>query len=328
MYVKTFQNIINVTNLRMKKLLFSMFAVASLAASAQNITFTESELYPEGIDYNTKDKSFYVTSLHYGKVGKVSQNGTYTTFIDDKDVPSAIGVRIDKLKNQIIVCGSDPGVSIKTNPNLQRKFAKVFFYDLTTGKRKAIVDLAKLNKLGEFNFANDIALDKTGNVYVTNSFSPIVYKIDGSTYKASIFATSDKFKSDGFGLNGIVALNNGYIVTVNSTTGKLYVIDPKDTKNITETTIEGDFTGADGLSTNGKNEIILISNAQQKVFKLASKDNFKTATKVAEAKTEASFPTTGVYVGSKYYVLNAKLNEIFTPGATLTSDYIIQDVKF
>ncbi len=308
--------------------IFTLIATSLSGAVAQNITFTEKELYPEGIDYNAKDKSFYVTSLHYGKVGKVSADGTYATFIDDADIPSAIGIRIDKVNNQLIVCGSDPGVSVKTNVATQRKLAKLGFYDLTTGKRKALVDLEALNTKSELNFANDIAIDKNGNVFVTNSFAPIVYKIDAKTYKASIFAQSELFAAEGFGLNGLVALDNGNVVVCNSRLGALYVIDGKTPTKIAPVIVEADLKGADGLFLNGNTELVVISNAQQKVFRLNSTDGFATARVTGEAKSINTFPTTGVVVNNKYYVLNAKLNEIFTPGAVLTSDYIIQEVTF
>ena len=53
-----------------------------------------------------------------------------------------------------------------------------------------------------------------------------------------------------------------------------------------------------------------------------------TAKKEGEAISEMPFPTTGTRVNGKYYVLNAKLNEIFTPNTKLTSDFLIQEVNF
>ena len=312
----------------MKSLFLPLLMVLGTGAVAQNITFNEKELYPESLDFYAKDKCYYVSSLHYGKIGKVNSKGEYKLFVDDKDLPSAIGLRIDKYHNQLLVCASDPGVSVKTKPSQQGKFAKLAIYDLENGSRKAFIDLGKLNKTGDKNFANDIALSPDGKyAYVTNSFAPIVYKVDLMSYKAEVFVQDPRFSADGFGLNGIACLNNGYVIVVNSSKGELYRIDPKNTKDIVKTTVDADLKGGDGLVSNGKGELVIISNAQQKIYKLTSNDNFGNATVSTTADATNTFPTTGYLLKSgKYLVLNAKLNEIFTPGTTLTSDYLIQEV--
>jgi hypothetical protein len=141
----------------------------SVFLNAQNVTFNATELYPEGIGYSNKNKSFYVSSLHYGKIGKVNNNGKYTVLVDDKEIVSAIGLLADEKANRVYVAVSDPGVSVKTNAATQMKLAKLGCYDMTTGKRIFMADLGALNPNGG-NFANDITKDTEGNVYVTNSF--------------------------------------------------------------------------------------------------------------------------------------------------------------
>ena len=56
-----------------------MLAVLSFATAtnAQDIPFTSNELYPEGIAYSKKQDAFFVSSLHYGKIGKVTRKGVY-----------------------------------------------------------------------------------------------------------------------------------------------------------------------------------------------------------------------------------------------------------
>ncbi|MBC7641126.1 MAG: hypothetical protein H7174_02115, partial [Flavobacterium sp.] len=46
------------------------------------------------------------------------------------------------------------------------------------------------------------------------------------------------------------------------------------------------------------------------------------------ALSEMTFPTTGIVVNKKYFILNAKLDEIFNPKATKTSNFLIQEIKF
>ncbi len=310
----------------MKKLFKFLFILTiALPANAQTIDFNSNELYPEGIAYSKKQDVFFVSSLHYGKIGKVNRKGVYTEFITDAALISSIGIHANEKANLLYVCVSDPGVSVKTDKSNQMKLAKLIAYDLTSGKQKFAADLGALNK-DAGNFANDVDFDNLGNCYVTNSASPIIYKIT-KTGKASIFATSENWKKDGFNLNGIVVHPNGYLIVAQSNTGDLYKVSIKNPTQITKINSEI-MLGADGIFLNGKNDLMVISNSSQQVFKLNSTDDFTSTKTIKTAPTEMTFPTTGIVVNKKYYVLNAKLNEIFTPNAARTSNFLIQEIKF
>jgi sugar lactone lactonase YvrE len=309
----------------MKKIITSAFTlIISIHVFAQKIDFISKELYPEGTAYSSKYKTFYISSLHYGKISKVDLKGNITEFIKDSALVSSIGLLADEKRNSLYVCISDPGVSVKTNDATQMKLAKLAAYDLTTGKRKFIVDLGALNK-NAGNFANDVTIDENGNLYVTNSFSPIIYKVTQKG-KASVFATSDLWKGEGFNLNGIV-FYKGFLMAAQSNTGNLYKINIANPKSITKINTEV-ITGADGLVLGKENELLVISNSSNKVIKLATTDDWESAKKIGEVATVLSFPTTGVFVNNTYFVLNAKLNEIFDPKATKTSGFLLQGIKF
>ena len=316
----------------MKKIFKTIQALAlasilsvNFEAKAQNIAFSSNELYPEGVAYSPKQDMFFVTSLRYGKIGKLDRKGTYTEFINDAELISAIGTHADQKRNLLYVCVSDPGVSVKTNAATQGRLGKVIAYDLTTGKRKFSTDLGALNPAGG-NFANDVAFDTEGNLYVTNSFSPMIFKVtpDG---KGSIFATSDLFKAEGFSLNGIVCHKNGYLIVAQSGTGNIYKVSLKNPKEITKINAEP-IVGADGLVLKGKNQLFIISNEKKEIYQFMSKDDFVSATLTGKVPSVMTFPTTGVMAKGKLYVLNAKLDELFNPKATKTSNFLVQEVVF
>ena len=309
----------------MKKVIkISIFLLFIFNANAQNIAFTANELYPEGIAYSKKQDVFFVSSLHYGKIGKVTQKGEYSEFISDKDLVSTIGIHANEKANLLYVCVSDPGVSVQTNISTQMKLAKLISYDLTTGKRNFVANLEELSPAGQ-NFANDVDFDSSGNAYVTNSVSPIIYKVS-KTGVASIFVTNENWEKKGFNLNGIVVYKNQYLITVQSNTGELYKISLKNPTQITK--INTDLIlGGDGIFLNKNNELMVISNSKKQVFQLLSTDDFVTAKVIKTAPTEMTFPTTGIVAKGKYYVLNAKLDEIFNPKATKTSNFLIQEIK-
>ncbi len=307
-------------------ILSSIALTTSVLSFAQNIQFTSTELYPEGVAYSESQDVFFVSSLHYGRIGKVDKKGIYTEFVDSPELISAIGISLNDKTNTLYVCVSDPGVSVKTLPETQRKLAKLIAFDTKTGKKIFSKDLGALNPKG-FNFANDITYDNLGNVYVTNSFAPFIYKIalDGTT---SIFATSELWKGEGFSLNGIVFHPDGYLIVAKSGSGELFKVSIKNPADIHK--INGAlFPGADGLVYNKiANELVVISNAKKEIYQVKSQDNWATSTNVKTVKSENSFPTTGTIVGDKYYVLNAKLDELFNPTAPKSSSFLLQEVKF
>ncbi len=307
-------------------ILSTITLISSVFSFAQNIQFTSTELYPEGVVYSESQEVFFVSSLHYGKIGTVDKNGVYSEFVNSPDLVSAIGLSLNDKTNTLYVCVSDPGVSVKTLPEKQRKLAKLIAYDTKTRKKIFSKDLGALNPKG-FNFANDITYDNFGNVYVTNSFAPFIYKIaaDGTT---SIFATSELWKGEGFNLNGIVLHPDGYLIVAKSNSGELFKVSTKNPVDIQK--INGAvFPGADGLIYNKiANELVVISNAKKEIYQVKSQDNWATSTIVKTVKSENSFPTTGTIVGDKYYVLNAKLDELFNPTAPKSASFLLQEVKF
>ncbi|CAN1233855.1 hypothetical protein LINPERPRIM_LOCUS4030 [Linum perenne] len=84
--------------------------------------------------------------------------------------------------------------------------------------------------------ANAIAVDYKGNAYVTNSLGTsegnFIWKVD-SQGERSIFSRSPlftRFPADysNPGLNGIAYLSKGYLLVVQSNTGKMFKVDEVD----------------------------------------------------------------------------------------------------
>jgi len=270
----------------------------------------ESEgLFPEGIAYDQSKDEFLITSLTKGRISRVTRKGKVTKFIEDKDLISAIGIELDSKNGRIIVCSSDPGVSEKTSKATQKKIAGMGVYDAKTGKKIKFMDLGKLND-GP-NFANDIAVDVEGNIYITNSFSPVIYKVDKS-YNASIFLQSDAFKGEGFALNGIDYHPEGFLLVAKSDTGKLFKVPVANPASFIEVDQSENLKGADGIVLIDQNQLAVISNAQKIIYILTTDDQWKSAElKNALTSPSLEFPTTGTLVKGEFYLLNAKLNQLF-----------------
>jgi hypothetical protein len=286
-------------------------AMPAMQSLPDTISFKKDALYPEGVEYDAGSNRFLVTSLREGIVGAVTPDGNYSVLFQDSNMVSAIGIRIDKDRDRVLVCNSDPGPSIRSKPETQGKLAGLAVFQLSTGSLIKYIDLASLSE-GGGHFCNDIALDSNGIAYVTDSFSPIIYKVDTEN-NASIFLQNDKFAGEGFGLNGIVVKDN-YLLVAKYNDGTLFKFPLADPQQFTQVTIEGAYPGADGLLWSADGSLIMIANAAtNKVLKLTSDDNWASAKIAGTFETGQVFPTTGKEINGDIFVLYAMLHVVFNP---------------
>lgn len=303
-------------------LIVLLTALSGVASAQSDIRFSDRELYPEGISYDAKADLFLVSSMRQGKIGRVGRDGVYHNFIQDAMLVSSVGMHIDKARNRLLVAISDPGVAVNSKPETQVKLAGLAVYDLKTGKRMAYHDLGSLSA-GK-HFANDVAVDAEGNIYVTDSFSPIVYKIDKQG-RSTLFVQNDLFKGEGFNLNGIVYHPKGYLLAVKSNSGELFKISLQG--EVTKIAIQQTFIAADGLVLAQDGSLSLIQNSGE-VTRLVTPDHWASASVTQTIKSGLIFPTTGVMAGATLYVLQAKLGELFDPKANKSDEFLIHPVQF
>lgn len=314
----------------MKKIVAALYIFISLCATAQTerIVFRAPLLYPEGVAYNPMNHLFYVSSVKTGTIGTVDANGNYAVFYKDSLLKSSFGIKTNPAGNRLLVCISDPNYSKYSSPSTLKKMARLISLDVQTGKKVADIDLAKLWP-GK-HFANDLAMDNVGNIFVTDSYSPVIYKITEQA-KASVFATSDLFKSEDVGLNGIVWHPAGFLLVAHNTDGKLLKVDSKDPKQITVVKIDNFFPGADGLLWQDSSHLVLVQNkGVNKAFRLVSNDNWQSAEINASTLAQDNFqhPTTATSENGKIWLLNARMNELTDSSLTPSKEFSIQAAKF
>ena len=308
-------------------LLASVAAAAILAlaapAFAQDIAFSSDKSYPESVTYSAKQDVFLLGSVTQGLVAKVDEAGAYTSFIADDRLVSTVGLLVDDKSNTLWVTNSDPGAGSRTQAATQGKLAAIATYDATTGAPKAYYDLGGLSEGA--HFANDIALDDAGNVYVTDSFAPVIYKID-TEGKASIFAQSPLFVAgEGFNLNGIAWHQDGYLLVGKYNSGDLYRISTNDPSDIQPVKLAEALVGADGFHlVDGEHLLVAQNLAANRTVELTSTDGWQSATITKDVASELSMPTAAVTAGDDIYVLNSRLDTLFDPDAAKVGDYLLQ----
>jgi len=281
--------------------------------SLESIIIQKPALYPEGIDYNPNTDKFIVGSFREGAVYEISPDGTYKKIIDDNRLNSVLAVRIDVKRNRLLAVSSDIGASVRTSSKGVKKTAFLGIYELSSGKAIYFIDLGKLLP-NDNHLANGMTLDNDGNAYVTDSFSPVIYKID-TRGNASIFLKNDRFSGEGINLNGIVFHPDDYLIVVKKGEGVLFKIPLNNPNNFSEIKLSRKFVGGDGLILTNNKELIVIANrasdeVTETVFSLSSEDNWKTAIVINDYSFGTVYPTTGVVRKGKIYVLHSNLQAL------------------
>lgn len=289
-----------------------------LALSEQPLTLRQPALYPETIEYDPKTDRFLLGSFREGAIYRVDSDGGVTRLVDDPRLCSVLGIAVDAERGQLWAVNADLGASTRPSAAGPKHLAAVGIYDLATGAALNYVDLAPL--AAGAHLLNGIALDFAGNAYVTDSFSPIIYKIDAHG-QASVFLRSEQFVGDGINLNGLVVHPDGYLLVVKKSDGSLFRVPLDNPTRFSRVKTETQFVGGDGLTLVGKKALLLIANqtstrASNAAFSLTSDDGWLSAQLRASAPLGDVYPTTAARRGDALYAVYSKLNELIQAPAT------------
>lgn len=270
----------------------------------ERINFVAERQYPEGIAYSAQLAKFLVTSIPLGKIGTVDTDGRYADLLTAPELIAGIGMKV--AGDLVFVCNSDQGRSIRSTPATTRQTAELLVFNLNTRQLVRRTDLDALLPADDPNFANDVTLAPDGTAYVTDSFSPVIYKVapDGT---ASILLRDDvRFSNPGFGLNGILYHPNGYLIVANTGQRNLYKVDLQNGNAVSEITGTGPLPG-DGLSL--LNGDLYVVTGGSRVAQVRSSDNFRTASIVKFDTDVYTGATTSVAVNNQIYTLNARIGQ-------------------
>ncbi|SNC59836.1 Sugar lactone lactonase YvrE [Hymenobacter gelipurpurascens] len=323
----SFSPTITLRSTRSRALLLSVLSVGLLFSAAscsddddndaapslpETVAFTQANLFPEGVQYDAKNTRYYVSSQTAGTVGQVKDDGTYSVFAENAALVSSIGMNLDEGRSRLLVAVSDPGYNTqRTSAATLRKLARLAIFNSDNGQLISTTDLGGLRPT-QNHFANDIAVDAQGNAYVTDSFSPIIYKVDAQGV-ASIFLENAQLAAPAgmFGLNGIVYHPDGYLLVAKSDEGALFKVPISNPASFTKVSISQDLKGADGMLLQDNTTLQVVTNAQAKVYRLTTANAWGAATLSGTFSTPPQYPTTlARRSGADSYVLYSNLNAL------------------
>jgi sugar lactone lactonase YvrE len=291
----------------MKRILLSAIALAAfmiapaimaqVAPPAEPIVIVLPGISPEGIEWDSANSRFLISSLTDGIIRSVDDAGSAEIFIQDGDVTTSVGIEVDEANTRLLVAVGEASVFFDPASS---GVAALAAYDLETGERQFWVDLGALYPDGR-HFANDVAVDDEGNAYVTDSFSPVLYRVD-SEGNAEIFVEDERLGSAFLGANGIVFHPDGYLLVAVSGTNTVYKVplDAPETMTVVESE---ELLSIDGMVLDNDGTLYAVNNGtEQALLALTSDDEWATATLSASVLTGGSATTVTVRDGIPFYI--------------------------
>ncbi|POX25922.1 gluconolaconase [Serratia marcescens] len=298
------------------------------AQATQRIEFSPDAAgaYPEGIAWNARARAFLVSSLRGGQLGLVYPDGRYRRFSTGSGLITTSGMLVDAERNRVLVCNEDVGVSLNSTSGTRNRVAQVLEFNLDTGALQQTYDLSSLSR-GP-TLANDLALDAQGNIYVTDSFQPQIYKIDRATRQVSILVRSARLMpadapaaAQGTQpyLNGIVYHPDGYLIAADYTRGLLWKVTLDNASAISEIRLPQRLKGPDGLRLKNAHELVIVQSYPGRkggmsgnVTLLASSDGWASAHLAAVATPpELDGPTGAALRDGEVWVVNSRYPRLF-----------------
>jgi sugar lactone lactonase YvrE len=286
---------------------------------------------PEGIEFDNNDNTFFLSSLNAGPIIKVSLDGSYKPFTSGEKFPlSTAGIQIDTKRNRLLVAGFN-GTELMDNDPKTKGTAFLRIYNLKTGVIEKDINLSYLLPEAPAYFANDIAIDNDGNVYISDWYARVVYKVDLEG-NPSIFwrnetgiesgANGLDFHPDGYLLVSVLSVNNKGLYADYGLV-KIPVNEPTAAKVVS---ISEGFTGFDGMVLKENGNIIGVTNngtspGGNTLIELSSNDNWKSA-KVINKKAIPASTTIAVTPDNKNFVINQDFTK------PMKENWTIQQVKF
>jgi hypothetical protein len=209
---------------------------------------------PEGVAFDKRSKAFFVSitadgAIYRGTLG----SDTVSPFIAGGAGQAAVGIKVRRGK--LYVAGGSTG--------------SITVYDLAT--KQAVAQF----QTGAGGFLNDLVVTGRGDVFVTDSFRPILWHVTAEQVRAgsgtpqALDVSAIPYEAGEFNVNGIVNQGAGSLVVVDSNSGKLFRIELGDDlssiSSIDE--IEGaTVVGGDGLLLDRGRLVVVQGNPPQLAF--------------------------------------------------------------
>lgn len=259
--------------------------------TATDYTLPGAQDFPEGVAYDARRGVIYTGSAVNGTIYAINAaTGVVSKFQEGGALgrQAALGLKVDAQGRLWIAGGAQGTVSILTPDGMTLKV-------LQTPKSPN-------------PYVNDLTPAADGNVYVTDSNRPVIFRVDRNlnlTAWLNLAGTPIKY-GPGVNLNGIVPTPDGRsLLAVQTNTGELWRIDLR-TKAVRR--VMTGLMNGDGLLLDGRT-LYVARNKDQVVSKVSLSADYGTGQLIMEEPLRGlRFPATLAMVGNDFVVTQAQLD--------------------
>ena len=264
-------------------------------------TIPEKDLIPEGLAVNPATGTFYMGSLHLGKIVKISKTGAIADFVaaGKYALGPVCGLKVDPADRSLwsAIC-PDSGSG-----------AELVHFD-GAGK---LIERFPPSTAGQHLF-NDLVLRNGQEIYLTDSLANRAYRFDRRTQRFTEVTLSRAI----YYPNGIALSDDGNLLYIADALG-IVMLDLRNSKSReVEPGPKNTVSGADGLYWY-RNSLVAVQNSlgspRIAQFQLSPEGDTVTATTILEYRSPAvTLPTTGAVDGSKFYFMSNTQVDNFKDG--------------
>ncbi len=247
--------------------------------------------FPEGIVVDEADGAFYLSGAGSGAIYRVDlATGDATALLEPggRGRFAIVGLTLDG-ERRLWAAGGNSG--------------EILRFDDLHAAPAAGPSLVISTPPAADTFLNDLLVAPNGDVYVTDSIRPTLFRVPAGSAEAEPFV---EFTGTFEDANGIAITEDGrHLLVVTTGSGRLYRIDTS-TREVREVAMTGSLVGGDGLVLDGRTLYVVLNGPDRVAVVTLSDDLTEGTVERTLAENRLSSAATAALVGDRLLVVNAQ----------------------
>ena len=253
-------------------------------------TFSQSDLFPEGLAVDVANRVFFMGSMHHNKIVRITESGEMVDYVKDGvyDLMPVGGVHVNPADHSVW-CATDPG---------DKNRSEIVHFD----SRGKLLERYRAPGEGPHDL-NDLVLRGKGEIYVTDTDGNKVYRFDRKSHS---FASLELSRAM-FYPNGITLTDDGNVLYVADFLGVQRLDLRSNEAEEIRPLVHDTLAGIDGLYWY-KDGLVGIQNSTSlrsvMRWKLSPDGRNVVSSETLERATDMVHdPTTGAILNDRFYFM-------------------------
>jgi sugar lactone lactonase YvrE len=216
------------------------------SAELESISLPPGVTYPNGIA-TASDGTIYVGQVTQGGIFRRSPNSDWSSvYPGSPEIYAGTSLRLDEHRNRLW------GTSPDFLPPAQPRTPNIFAIDALSGRLLQTVPVRD-------GFSNDIAIEPGGSILITESNHGRVLRLNpGESRFETVIQDARLTHESGIGAAGIARADNGAVVIGNFSSGRLYVLEDGDLR---ELVLPRTIENPDGIAFAPDGSLVVLEGA-------------------------------------------------------------------